>query len=219
MDKPEETKDTSERDSSEVNQETSKKPDTSTEELVRKAVSDALSKAGRTDKVLKDREDRLKKTITDAQEAQENWRKQRRESEEETFRDDADALKTLKKKYALEDREAKLALKEAELDGRKGEYEEAQQVVAQSTKERNAREIATRLKVDPETLIKFADTEEAMEELAEKLTKGTETPRPDSGGTTGGGLSDEAFITKLGSGGEPLTKEDLARAKKLGIIT
>ena len=40
---------------------------------------------------------------------------------------------------------------------------------------------------------------------------------PDSGKTEGGGLSDEAFIGKLGKAEEPLTKEDLARAKKLGI--
>lgn len=43
-------------------------------------------------------------------------------------------------------------------------------------------------------------------------------PKPDSGETVGGGLSDEAFITKLGSGEEAITKEDLARAKKLGIF-
>jgi len=40
----------------------------------------------------------------------------------------------------------------------------------------------------------------------------------DSGVTSGGGLSDEAFIKRLGEGEGPLTKEDMVRAKKLGII-
>jgi len=40
----------------------------------------------------------------------------------------------------------------------------------------------------------------------------------DSGVTSGGGLTDAAFIQRIGEGGGTITKEDMARAKRLGII-
>ena len=40
----------------------------------------------------------------------------------------------------------------------------------------------------------------------------------DSNVTIGSGLSDEAFIKRIGEGGEALTKEDMVKAKRLGII-
>ena len=67
------------------------------------------------------------------------------------------------------------------------------------------------------------ETEEEMEvkALRFQLTKEPEVekePKFDSGISSGGGLSDEAFIARIGSGEIPLDNDAMARAKKLGII-
>lgn len=95
---------------------------------------------------------------------------------------------------------------------------------AKATQGEKAREIATRLGIDADGLIrlsKFTDgSVEAMEELAKELPKKQairEKIESDSnqGGGGGGGSSDATFLDKYGSGELPNTKENKERAEKL----
>lgn len=175
---------------SEENKETSKETETLTreqaEEEKRKVRSDALAEVGR----LKASSESAIKSARAAQERIDRMLKEQDESELETAKEQPDKLTVIRERQARRGAEAKLAKAEQELEGEKAKTAEAQEAVVKSTKERNAREIATRLNVDAKTLIKFTDgSAEAMEELAKSLPqKGeTKTLTPDSGKTIGGG--------------------------------
>ena len=189
--------------------------ETFTKEQVTKMRSDALAEVGRykiaTEKAIKAAEaaeERLNRQIKDFE-----------ESELEAARDDTDALSRIKSKQKQREQESKLAEKERELSEKEAKVNESLSKVAEYERRETANRVAAKHSVNLETLLKFTDgSSEAMEELALSLPKRAGTSLiPDSGKTTGSGLSDEAFIQKLGAGGNPLTKEDLERAKKLGI--
>jgi len=196
------------------------------EERTKKAVSDALSAAGRDAKTLDIREGKVKEALTKAEKLQADIKADAEKRAEQKYQEDlANAGDdTLARSKVELNRDLRLAREELDntktkLGKRDEELTDARKVAAESTKERNAREIASKYEVDSKTLLLTDGSVEAMEALAKTLSGKTATTlKPDSGKTIGGGLSDEAFIKRLGEGGESLTKEDLARAKKLGII-
>jgi len=67
--------------------------------------------------------------------------------------------------------------------------------------------------------VKRSDIQELADTLWKKKSEDNLVVEGDSGVTGGGGLSDKAFIQRIGSGEGDLTKADLDRAKKLGILT
>lgn len=75
--------------------------------------------------------------------------------------------------------------------------------------------------IDPEDLV--GKTEEQAKEFCKKYGKPKESQQeeqhqPDSGIGSGGKLSDKSFIEGIGSGKIQLTKENMERAKNLGLI-
>ena len=169
---------------------TSEQPKTYTEEEKAKAVSDALSAAGRIAKQLDQQREALEAERKQLTASRVQWQREKDEAELEAARDDPDALKSLRARQKQSEREAELDRREQELKISGEKHAEALKGVAQYTKERNAHEIAARLNVDFELLMKFTDgSTEAMEELAKALPKKGEATilRPDSGRTIGGG--------------------------------
>ena len=189
MDRPEDTQDVT---TSEDTKETSEK-DTQTftreqvEEREQKAKSDALADINR----YKTEAQRHMQAAQAAEERTNRMLKEQGEAELETARDEPDKLTLIRERQARRQAESELATAKQELDGEKAKTAEAQEAEAKSTKERNAREIATRLVVDAKTLREFTDgSTEAMEKLAKVLPKKDETKeplKPDSGKTSGGG--------------------------------
>ena len=190
-------KDTSvvKQDSSGSGKETSKVPETLTQEqIVEKAVNDALSKAGRTAKSLNELQQRLEKDKVELTAKQVAWQKERDESEELAVRDDPEALATLRagrrkkaddeaKVTELTDREAKLAKSETE-------HAEALEQIRVINRTQLVSEVSVATGVPIDTLLKLAkeDTREAYEAVAEVLPKVKEPHvlKPDSGRTIGG---------------------------------
>ncbi len=185
-------------------------PQTFTKESEEKAVSDALSVAGRDAKTITEKTTEAQRILESAQntrkeikEERERWQNERDEADREVLKADPEALKSLDERIRQRNEATKLASKGKELDERELKNTEAQKEVAQSTKERNAREIATRLNVDSEPLLKFTDgSKEAMEELAQKLPKNETKPplKTDPGVPIGGGQMPESAKDKMRSG-------------------
>ena len=187
MDRPKETQDL--KSSEELKETSEQEPETFTAEQVgereRKARSDALSDIGR----YKASAENAIKAVRAAEERINRMLKEQAEAELETARDEPDKLTLIRERQTRRQAESELAKAKQELEEERAKTTEAQEVEAKSTKERNAREIATRLDVDAKTLIKFTDgSTEAMEELAKSLPrKSATTPlKPDSGKTIGG---------------------------------
>ena len=170
---------------------TSKEPVTFNEEQVkereRKATSDVSAELGRVRKLNEG-------LIKSSQAIQDRLNRRDKEDEErelETYRDDPAEIRRIRAEQETRRVKSELAEKEQELDTEKAKTAEAQEAEAKHTKERNAREIASRLGVNAKTLIKFTDgSVEAMEDLAKSLNPSTPLS-PDSSKTTGSGLSDE----------------------------
>ena len=198
MDDP---KDTQGATTSEETKGTSTEPKTFTEEQVtasnQKAVSDALSAAGRTAKALEAQQ----QSITADKERIAQNLKNSDEAELEANRDDPEKLSAVRERQSRRTAETKLAEKELELKNEQAKNTEAQEAGAVHTKEQNAREVATRLNVDAETLMKYTDgSKEAMEDLAKSLPKKVETKTvtTDSGETIGGKvITEQARLDKL----------------------
>ena len=176
---------------------TSEQPKTHTEADVTKAVSDALSAAGRDAKSISDKAteaERIlgdaKKMQTDIQAERERWQKDKDEAELESVRDDPDALKSLGERQRQRNEATKLATREKELDEREAKHKERLEKADKADVKERATEIATRHTVDVASLIKFTDgSAEAMEELAQQLPKKGEPKPPlrtDTGRTIGG---------------------------------
>jgi len=170
---------------------TSKEPVTFNEEQVkereRKATSDVSAELGRVRKLNEG-------LIKSSQAIQDRLNRRDKEDEErelETHRDDPAEIRRIRAEQETRRVKSELVEKEQELDTLKAKTAEAQEAEAKHTKERNAREIASRLGVNAKTLIKFTDgSVEAMEDLAKSLNPST-LLSPDSSKTTGSGLSDE----------------------------
>ena len=200
MDDPKENQDTSQKeDSFGTTEGTSTEPETFTKKTQEKAVSDALSAAGRDAKSIKGKTDEADRLIGDAKkmmeatkEAEAKWRKARDDAELESHRDEPDVIKSIQARQKLQEKEAELLKREQELNDSKKGHQDALDELAASKKERNALEIALKHGVPFEKLLKFTDgSTEQMEELAQSLPKQRgelKTPgKPDSNKTIGGG--------------------------------
>ncbi len=169
-------------------------PSTFTKEMVDKAVSDALSKAGRNAKSLSELEQRLNTGMADLTAKQQAWQKEKEEAEELAVADDMPALTALRegrrrktadeaKVTELTDRETKLAKREVEL----ADVVERDRIL---TRTQLAAEVAVEKGVSIDAILKLAkeDTREAYEAVAEVLPKAKELPvlTPDSSRISGG---------------------------------
>lgn len=179
MDEPTKVQDES---TSEQTEETSEKTETFTKEEVAKAEkkgkSDGLAEMGRLRKTL----DTALKTVTRLQDEED-------ERESESHKDQPEYEKNIKLRRTNRELESKLADRDSRVDELEAKTTEAQEAEAEHTKERNAREVATRLGVNAKTLVKFTDgSVEAMEDLAKSLPQKGEgkSLKVDSGKTLGG---------------------------------
>ncbi len=169
---------------------------TFTKAMLDKAVSDALSKAGRSAKSLGEMEQKLNSGMAELVAQRATWQKEREEAEEAAIADDMPALTALRerrrkkaeeetKTAELTDREAKLAQREAEL----AEIVERDRIL---TRTQLAAEVAVEKGVSIDAILKLAkeDTREAYEVVAEVLPKTKEPPVlvSDSGRNNRGGI-------------------------------
>jgi len=170
-------------------------PETFTKETQAKAISDALAAAGRT---TKDTDTKLKKATEAASKAEKLMVDMKAERERKAEQDYQDALKkadgdpitirNIKLAREVKTLTDELGTKKSELGKRDEELTETRKEAALSTKERNAREIASKYEVDLETLKLTDGSVEAMEALAKTLSgKGIKTLKPDGSKTSGGG--------------------------------
>jgi len=200
---------------------TSKEPVTFNEEQVkereRKATSDVSAELGRVRKLNEG-------LIKSSQAIQDRLNRRDKEDEErelETHRDDPAEIRRIRAEQETRRVKSELAEKEQELDTEKAKTAEAQEAEAKHTKERNAREIASRLGVNAKTLIKFTDgSVEAMEDLAKSLSrKEGYSLNPDSSKTTGSNLSEEKIREAYRNNPrDPAVKADyLAWRRRKGI--
>ena len=179
------------QDSSESGKETSTEAPTQ-EQIVEKAVSDALSKAGRDAKSLTEREERLVTEKADHLVTQATWQKERDAEEDAKYADDMPALIKLRaerkdkaddtaNKTELTNRETKVAQRETELD---------EIIKRDGTRKRTelAAEVAQDKGVSADSILKGAkdDSREAMETIAELLPKVDPLPVILSHNTRGG---------------------------------
>jgi len=198
---------------------TSKEPVTFNEEQVkereRKAISDVSAELGRVRKL----NEGLIKSSQAIQDRLNTRDREEIERELETHRDDPAEIRRIRAEQETRRVKSELAEKEQELDTEKAKTAEAQEAEAKHTKERNAREVASRLGVNAKTLIKFTDgSVEAMEDLAKSLNPSTPLS-PDSSKTTGSGLSDEKIREAYRNNPrDPAVKADyLAWRRRKGI--
>ena len=132
-----------------------------------------------------------------ASEAAEGRTKQMLKDYEESIRDDTARLDAFRSQETKRTADAELAKTQLELEEANEKVRLVDEEKAKSTMERNAREIATRLEVDPDRLVKLAaytdKTVGAIEDIAKDLPK--VEPRdplnPDSNKSSGGSQSDE----------------------------
>ena len=195
---------------------TSKDPETFTKESENKAVSDALSAVGRDAKSITEKTVKAEKLLGNAQkildEAQE---KQRRDDEaaQEAARGNPEQLSALQEKQAHRETKSKLTKTEQELSERDERLKLIDGEKAEVTKESSAREIATRLDVDTNSLVKLAKltdgSKEAIEEIAKSLPKKGEEKPPLKlvpGATIGGGEGHDSAKSKIKEGWDKIHK-------------
>ena len=181
-----------------------KEPETLTEEdKITKAVSDALSAAGRDAKAMDVREGKVKDALAKAEKLQAAIKADADKRAEQKYREDLenagdDALKRSKVELNRDLRLARVELEDAKTKSKQKDDRilHLEQTEAVSTKERNARVIASKYGVDPETLKLTDGSVETMEALAKKLS-GKETPT----------LKPDGSKTSTGSGGIPTNME------------
>lgn len=210
MDETEERKETSQSgDSSSGTKGTSTEPEKAyNKESETKAISDALSKAGRTDKELTDKAQKAETLLAEATKIKETAvgeqsrvRKEKDEREMEAAKDQPQVLDQIQKRQKLQVRETELSERELKLkDGEKAR-QEALDELAGAKREKNALEVAIKHGVPFEKLLKFTDGSiEQMEELAQSLPKqgGQKASlKADSGKTVGAGeLNEEEKLKK-----------------------
>lgn len=108
-----------------------------------------------------------------------------------------------------------------ELDGKNERLAQLEADKVESTKGQTARDIAARLGIDVDRLVrlsKFTDgSTEAIEELAKELPKKEVRPPiiTDSNQGGGGGGDDATFLKDYGEGNLPYNKENKERAERL----
>jgi len=158
------------------------------EEGVRKARSDALADIGRLQKSSEN-------AIKAAQAAEvriARMLERQDEEDRERHKEEPDKLSAIDERIRRREVEAKLVEAEQKLSEQEEVVKEAKRKEVESTQERNAREIAARLTVDPKLLTRLAKltdgSVEAIEAEARNLPKKSESAPMyvDSGKTSGG---------------------------------
>ena len=198
MDGTENLKDTSQTgDTSKGTKETSETTQTFTKETERTAISDALSRVGRTAADFEKRE----QAITAKEEADAQRDKAKYEASLEDARDDPEKTTAIKAKELLRTATSKLAEVTKERDLLSEKVTAAATQTQKIDRTKIAAEIAAKHSVDVDTLVKFTDGSlEAMEELAQTLKGESKPLLSDSGKTIGGvdwrGLSSDDKIRK-----------------------
>ena len=175
-------------------------PETFTKDQRDKAVSDALSSAGRDAKALETIRTKLEKATEELVQTKARWHKEKDEEELDKAGDDKDALSRVRARQEQREVKAKLAKAEQELEGEREKVKEVGAQTQELERTQKAAEIAVKHGVDFNTLVKFTDgSPKAMEELAQTLTKKGEAPevKLDSGKTTGVEKSDEQKLKEM----------------------
>lgn len=190
-----ETKETQDESSESTEDTSDKDEETFTKEQLgeaeRKGKSDALAEVGR----MKKSTENAIKAAQAAETRIDQMIKDQEDAELRAAAGDDEKLSAIKERQLRRVVEANLVKMTSELSEKKEELETANAEKAKNAKERNAREVASRLGVDTKLLVKLAaftdDTIEAIEEIAKSLPKkgDTKTLKVDSGKTTGGGTT------------------------------
>ena len=145
-------------------------------------------------RILEDEKKAVAATLAELKKEREEWQKEQDRKELEAADGDPDGTKAIQRRQAARIDKAELARLRKEAEEREGQSKEDREKLAKLTKEQNAREVATRFNVNPESLIKFTDgSVEAMEDLAKELPKigGKQPLKSDSGATVGGQLTEQ----------------------------
>lgn len=167
-----------------------------------KAVSDALSAAGRDAKTIKERTDEAEKILKAAQKAQvdqdaeaERWQKERDDTEREAVKTDPEALKSTEERIRQRNEATKLAKQKREQDAKDKDLTEREKQVKVLERTQTAAEVAVANNVDMDQILKLAkdDSRKAMEEIAKHLPKkGKAAPlKVDPSKTAGAGEKSE----------------------------
>lgn len=202
MDEPKQKQDTSgKQDSSVAGKETPKVETlTFTKEMVDKAVSDALSKAGRTAKTLSEGEQKLNAGMADLAARQVAWQKEKDEAEEKAIpSDDFQALNDLRerRRKAAEDKTkaTEFAEEKRRFDEEKAIHSERLMQLDMLDRTQLAAEVAVERGVSIDGILKGSKlakdySRETMVSIAELLPPAKESPTivSDSGRTTRGGI-------------------------------
>ncbi len=119
---------------------------------------------------------------------------------EEDIRDDPDKLSTFRARQERQKADSELTRVELELSDANDRLKLIDEGKVKSTMERNAREVATRLEVEPERLVRLAShtdgTTQAIEDIAKDLPKvvSSELLVPDSNRSAGGNQSEKQTV-------------------------
>ncbi len=212
MDRPDEKQDLA---SAEQKETSNTEPETLTEEdRTKKAVSDALSVAGRDAQAMDARESKVKDILSKAEKLQADIKADADKRAEQKYQDDLDkagedpvARSKVELNRDLRNARAELSDTKSELSKEKEVSTEARKVAAESTKERNAREIASKYEVDSVTLLLTDGSKEAMEALAKRISgKVIPTLKPDSSRISGGGTMPDSAKGKIRAGWDEVHK-------------
>lgn len=204
--------DTTSEDPKETSSET---PETFTKESETKAISDALSVAGRDAKAMETREKAVSAVLSKAEKIQTDIKVADDKRVEQKYQDDLtkagdDPIARSKVELAQENRRLRGELGDSETKSEQKDDRilQLEQTEAVSTKERNARVIASKYEVDPEILKLTDGSVETMEVLAKQLTgKTTATLMPDSGKTIGGKARERIIEEYIKNPDDPKIKE------------
>lgn len=172
-------------------------------ERERKARSDALADAGRA----RVEAERATKAAQSALDRLSRMEQDRIEGELESYKDDPAEIRRIRAEQKAKQLESELAIARQELDDERATKTVLETEKRELSKTQIARDIATRLNVNIDQLVKLSKytdgTLEAIEELASELPKGggMTSGRPDSNQGNGGGeriftakeLGDRAF--------------------------
>ncbi len=178
-------------------------PETFTKEQMveagRKAKSDVLAEFGR----LKTSTEVAIKSAQAAQARIERMQEEQDELDRAKYRDEPDKLSAITERIGRRNAETKLAKAEQDLSELGGRVEAAERKESESTKERNAREIATRLNVNPTLLAKLAKLTDGSLEAIEVEANGL----PRLGETKPSLKTDDGKTSGVTSGKKPTLEE------------
>jgi hypothetical protein len=162
------------------------------EKILRDKTSAIMADVGRQ----KAEAERALKAATDAQARLDKLEQDRIQAELEAAKGDPDKLSVIQERQKRRQIESELDKARQELTDKTTKLQSYESKDAESAREKQAREIATKLNVDPAKLVKLArftdGSADAIEEIAKELPKtGKASFRADSNAHVGGSLSFE----------------------------